>query len=61
MAFPKPYTSNIPEGGDRSLIEYPPFDKMDIGARSSGLPKGEGVPNGIKSIDHVGKTTGKGK
>jgi hypothetical protein len=49
--FPRAYTSDVRV--DRSTMEYVEFEKMDIGARPSGLPKG-GVA-GIRSIEHVGK------
>lgn len=43
---------------DSSIMVYPPFDKMDIGANASGLPSGLQGPN---SIEHVGSSAGKGR
>lgn len=55
--FPRPYVNDVPaEGADKTMV-YPPFDKLDIGARSSGLPKNN--LNEIRSLDHVGGTAGK--
>ena len=48
--FPRAYDSNVKV--DRGMMEYVPFEKMDIGARASGLPKNS--PNEIKSLEHVG-------
>lgn len=49
--FPRAYDSDVMV--DRGLLEYVPFEKMDIGARASGQPKNN--VNGIKSLEHVGK------
>ena len=54
--FPKAYDGDVKV--DRGMMEYVEFDKMDIGARPSGQPKG-GV-NGAKSIEHVGKDGSRG-
>jgi hypothetical protein len=56
MPFPKPYKDDVPREGSEPIMEYVPFDKLDIGARSSGLPKGG--TNNVKSLEHEGKTTG---
>ena len=47
--FPGPYQNSTEV--DRSVMNYVDFDKMDTGARASGLPKG-GIKNS-NSIDHV--------
>ena len=57
--FPGPYKNDVPREGSDPMMEYPPFDKMGIGARASGTPKGG--TNDIKSLDHVGGTTGSKK
>lgn len=57
--FPKPYTNTVPREGSEGMMEYVPFDKMGIGARASGTPTG-GI-NDIKSLEHVGNTTGSKK
>ena len=54
--FPKAYTSDV--AVDRGMLEYVEFDKMDIGARPSGQPKGS--VNDIKSLEHVGKDGSRG-
>ncbi len=59
MPFPKPYRDEVPKEGSDPILEYVPFDRLGIGARSSGMPKGG--TNGVKSLDHVGGTTGGGK
>ena len=55
--FPKPYVNDVRK--DESLMQYVPTDKMDIGARSSGLPKS--ASEGPKSLEHVGGSAGKNK
>ncbi len=50
--FPRPYRNSIPKEGSEPMMEYIDFEKLGIGARSSGLPK-ESV-NGVKSLEHVG-------
>ncbi len=57
-SFPRAYVNDVPAEGQARNMEYVPFDKLDIGARSSGLPKG--TMNGIKSLEHVGGSAGKG-
>lgn len=57
--FPRPYTNTVPKEGSERTMEYVNFDKLGIGARSSGLPK-ESI-NGIKNLDHVGGDATKGK
>ena len=59
MPFPKPYKDDVPREGSEPIMEYPPFDKLGIGARASGMPKSG--TNGVKSLDHVGGTTSGGK
>lgn len=54
--FPGPYKGDVPREGTEPIMETVPFDKMGIGARGSGLPKGG--TNDVKSLDHVGGTTG---
>lgn len=51
---PRAYSNTVPMDGDRSVMEYVPFDRLGIGGRSSGLPKGDASPSGIKDIQHVG-------
>lgn len=61
--FPKPYVEEAKE--DRGVMEYVDgggkgFAGMGIGARSSGMPKGNDAPHsGGMSISHVGDTAGK--
>jgi hypothetical protein len=54
--FPKAYSSDV--AVDRGMLEYVEFDKMGIGARPSGQPKGS--VNDIKSLEHVGKDGSRG-
>lgn len=59
--FPRPYVEEAKE--DRTTMEYVDgdgggFSRMGIGARKSGMPKGEGPTKGGMSIDHVGGTPG---
>ena len=54
--FPKAYTSDV--AVDRGMLEYVEFDKMGIGARPSGQPKGSSTS--IKSLEHVGKDGSRG-
>jgi hypothetical protein len=55
--LPRPYMSDVKK--DESIMVYIPTETMGIGARRSGLPK-ESM-NGVKSLDHVGSSAGKGK
>ena len=55
--FPKAYKDTVKR--DDSMMVYTTFDKMGIGARSSGLPKEASA--GPKSLEHVGSTTGEKK
>lgn len=58
--FPRPYVNSVPkEGGDRSLMEYVPFDRLGIGARSSGMPNRGS--EGPKSLEHVGGSASSGR
>jgi hypothetical protein len=52
-SFPAPYV-NKTEAAD-PMMKRVPMDHMDIGARSSGLPKNE---DRLPSIDHVGGSAG---
>lgn len=59
-SFPKPYIDNVPKDGEDPMMIAVPKKTMGIGARPSGLPKGN--MNEIKSLEHVGdNATGKGK
>lgn len=49
--FPRAYDSDVKK--DESMMVYIATEKMDIGARPSGLPSGN--VNEIKSLEHVGK------
>lgn len=53
--FPGPYINKC-DVNDPVMIRVD-LDKMDIGARTSGMPKG-GIKNDM-SIEHVGGTEGK--
>jgi len=55
--FPAPYINDVPAEASDGMMEYPPMDKMGIGARPSGLPSGDKVGN-LKGIDHVGGSSG---
>ena len=54
--FPKNYVNDVPKEGADKMMEYVNFDRLGIGARSSGLPK-ENL-NGAGSLEHVGKSAG---
>lgn len=58
--FPKPYQNDVKQND--SIMEYVnggDFGKMGIGARKSGLPKGDAAPaTGAGSLEHVGDTAG---
>lgn len=57
--FPKAYVDSATQ--DDRVMKYVnegDFAKMGIGARSSGLPKGNDAPTQIEGLDHVGKSTG---
>ena len=59
--FPKAYIDSAKQD-DKTMIYVNggAFEKMGIGARASGLPKGGAAPTQIEGIDHVGGTaTGK--
>lgn len=53
--FPRAYTNKIDVNETDPMMKRVPPDLMGIGARSSGLPKGDEIPgnNGMR-IDHVG-------
>jgi hypothetical protein len=55
--MPRAYVNDVPAEGSDKVMNYVPFDKMDIGARSSGVPKNN--LNGAPGIEHVGGTAGK--
>ena len=48
--LPKPYVNEVRK--DDSTMVYVPMEQMDIGARSSGLPRS--ASSGPKSLEHVG-------
>jgi hypothetical protein len=54
MPIPKPYINTVPtkDGADPMIVTVP-FDKMDIGANSTGLPKGR-VNSDQMGLSHVG-------
>jgi hypothetical protein len=54
--FPRPYVNDVPREGSDKVMEYVPFDDMDIGARKSGMVKD--ASKGPGSLDHVGGTAG---
>lgn len=57
---PKPYLNTIPtKDGQDPMIETVPFDKMDIGANSEGMPKGS-VNSGKMGLRHVGGSKNSG-
>lgn len=53
--FPGPYVRDVPSEGSDKMMEYTLLERMDIGARASGKPKGNQGPN---SLEHVGGSTG---
>lgn len=57
--FPKAYVESATQD-DKTMVYVNggDFAKTGIGARASGLPKGGDIPDGIKSLDHVGGTAG---
>lgn len=56
MAFPKPYKNEVPKAEDPMMVSVPK-EKMGIGARSSGLPKGSVNSSGM-NLSHVGGSEG---
>jgi hypothetical protein len=52
--FPRPYTNSVPKENGEPVMQYVDFDRLGIGARTSGMPGGD--MNQIKSLDHVGKS-----
>lgn len=59
--FPKAYIQTVPQvkgGSSTPPMEYTTFDRMGIGARSSGLPGS--ASQGPASIEHVGGNASKG-
>ena len=52
--IPGPYQNSVKV--DDGLMVYPPFEKMDIGARNSGLPGSASA--GPKALQHVGSGEG---
>ena len=62
--FPKPYLNDSKQDDTTMVyVNGGEFGKMGIGARKSGLPKGDAAPaTGAGTLDHVGGTAGgKGK
>ena len=53
--IPGPYVTDVKV--DHGLMHYPPFERMDIGARASGLPGS--ASEGPRSLSHVGEGVGK--
>ena len=49
--FPKAYVNTVKKD---SMMEYVPFDNLDIGARPSGMPKQ--IKKEGMGLDHVGGT-----
>lgn len=49
--FPKAYVNDVKKD---SIMEYVPFESMDIGARPSGQPKT--IKHQGMGLDHVGGT-----
>lgn len=56
--FPSPYLNDCKQ--DNSVMEYIDMDKTGIGARASGLPKGDELKSEGMTIAHVGGSAGKG-
>jgi hypothetical protein len=55
--FPRAYANEVPTNPENvGMMEYVPFDRMDIGARKSTLRSI--APGGLKRIDHVGGSAG---
>lgn len=55
--FPRPYVNDVPKAGGQPGIEHVPFDRLDIGARNSGVPGN--ISQGPKPIEHVGTSAPK--
>ena len=55
--FPKATTDGVKR--DDSLMVYPTFAQMGIGARASGLPSK--ASDGPKNLEHVGTSSSKKK
>lgn len=53
--IPGPYVNDVKV--DKGLMEYVPFESMDIGARKSGMPMR--ASDGPRALDHVGSGQGK--
>ena len=61
-SFPRATQNTVPAEGKDPMLVSVDYDKLGIGARSSGMPKGDAAPGGIMGLDHVGKSSGgKGK
>ena len=56
--FPRPYVNTVPKEGSDAVMKYVDFDRLGIGARSSGLPK-TGLNSPEMNLEHVGDTAGK--
>lgn len=52
--IPGPYVNDVKV--DKGLMEYVPFENMDIGARKSGTPGSASA--GPKPLSHVGDSDG---
>lgn len=58
--FPKAYIDSAAQDNKTMVyVNGGAFEKMGIGARASGLPKGGAAPTQIEGLDHVGGTAGK--
>ena len=56
--WPRAYQNAVPTEGSEGMMEYVDFKNLGIGARKSGMP-GK-ASEGPKSLEHVGKSAGKG-
>lgn len=57
--FPKAYIDSAKQDDTTMVyVNGGAFEKMGIGARASGLPKGNSAPTQIEGLDHVGKSSG---
>lgn len=55
--FPRPYVNSVPREGSDPMMEYTNLDKLDIGARKSGMPNS--ASDGPKGLEHVGGSAGR--
>jgi hypothetical protein len=57
--FPRPYVDSAKQDDVTMVyVNGGEFGKMGIGARKSGIPKGDAAPGSAGSIEHVGDTAG---